>query len=262
VLGVQPAAEGSARLARAARDVHDAAQVFATVPAMSASPTTPPAPSATTTRRRRRAPVPGVRHERVYWDLGMTVAGVDEVGCGAWAGPVTYAAVVLPRDRRMYKLRDSKVLAPVERERLAERVQEFALGFGIGHASNDEIDRVGLSEARRRAARRAVDALPLRPHALLLDGNWDFLAGYGTENERLVRGDGRSASIAAASIVAKVTRDALMRELDPGYPGYAFASNKGYPSPDHVAALEEHGPCDLHRRSWAPIAGRDQLALF
>ncbi|GGI06484.1 ribonuclease HII [Egicoccus halophilus] len=207
-------------------------------------------------------PVPGVAAERPHWDAGAVVAGVDEVGCGAWAGPVTYAAVVLPRDRRVYKLRDSKVLAPSDREHLAARVRRVALGIGVGHAGNDEVDRLGLSEARRRAARRAVDALPLRPDVVLLDGNWDFLAGYGTHNERLVRGDGRSVSIAAASIVAKVTRDAMMAEFAAGYPAYAFAANKGYPSPDHVAALDVHGPCALHRHSWAPIAGRNQLRLF
>jgi ribonuclease HII len=223
---------------------------------------TTPTAREVTARRRRRVPVPGIRHERPHWDAGAIVAGVDEVGRGAWAGPVTYAAVVLPRDRRMYKLRDSKVLPPPERERLADRLHGFALAVGIGHAGNDEIDRLGMSEAMRRAARRAVDALPLRPDVLLLDGNWDFLAGYGTHNERIVRGDGRSASIAAASIVAKVARDRLMVEADPGYPAYAFASNKGYPAPDHVAALDRFGPCPLHRRSWAPIAGLDQLTLF
>jgi ribonuclease HII len=223
-----------------------------------ATSTTRPA----TARGRRRVPVPGLRHERPYWDAGAVVAGVDEVGRGAWAGPVTYAAVVLPRDRRMYKLRDSKAIPPPERARLADRLHGFALAIGVGHAGNDEIDRLGMSEAMRRAARRAVDALPLRPDVLLLDGNWDFLAGYGTHNERLVKGDGRSASIAAASIVAKVTRDRLMVDADPGYPAYAFSSNKGYPSPDHVAALDRHGPCPLHRRSWTPIAGLDQLSLF
>jgi ribonuclease HII len=227
-----------------------------------ATPTTTPTASRGAAPRRRRTPVPGVRHERPHWDAGAIVAGVDEVGRGAWAGPVTYAAVVLPRDRRMYKLRDSKLLPPPERARLADRLQHFALAIGIGHAGNDEIDRLGMSEAIRRAARRAVDALPLRPDVLLLDGNWDFLAGYGTHNERLVRGDSRSASIAAASIVAKVTRDRMMVESCPGYPAYGFSSNKGYPSPDHVAALDRHGPCPLHRRSWAPIAGLDQLSLF
>jgi ribonuclease HII len=224
--------------------------------------TPPPTTLGEATRRRRRVPVPGIRYERPHWDAGAVVAGVDEVGRGAWAGPVTYAAVVLPRDRRMYKLRDSKLIPPPERERLADRLRSFAIGIGIGHAGNDEIDRLGMSEAIRRAARRAVDALPLRPDVLLLDGNWDFLAGYGTHNERLIKGDSRSASIAAASIVAKVTRDRLMVEACPGYPAYGFSSNKGYPSPDHLAALDRHGACSLHRRSWAPIAGLNQLALF
>jgi ribonuclease HII len=207
-------------------------------------------------------PVPGVRAERPHWDRGAVVAGVDEVGCGAWAGPVTVGAVVLPSDRRMYKLRDSKVLSPDAREHLAGRIRRFALGVAVGSATNDEIDELGLSDARRLAARRAVDALPTPPDVLLLDGKWDFLAGYGTHNELLVRGDGRSVSIAAASIVAKVTRDALLVESDPAHPRYAFASNKGYPSPDHRRALAEHGPCVLHRHSWAPIAALRQGRLF
>jgi ribonuclease HII len=227
------------------------------------APPTADAPTgAAPTRRRRRVPVPGVRFERPHWEAGAVVAGVDEVGCGAWAGPVTYAAVVLPSDRRMYKLRDSKVLTPAAREQLAARVEGFALGIGIGHADNDEIDAFGLSEARRRAARRAVDALPDRPDVLLLDGNWDFLAGYGTHNELLIRGDGRSTSIAAASIVAKVTRDAMLIGFDADHPRYGFASNKGYPSPDHRRALSDHGPCELHRRSWAPIVALRQGQLF
>ena len=204
--------------------------------------------------RARRGPVPGLRAERAHWEAGQVVAGVDEVGRGAWAGPVTYAAVVLPSDRRMYKLRDSKLLPAPERERLAARVHGFAVGVGLGQCSNEEIDQLGMSQAMQLAARRAVDALPCRPDALLLDGNWDFLADYGTANTTMVRGDGRSASIAAASIVAKVARDAQLVTADPDHPNYAFASNKGYPSPAHRAALATHGPCDLHRRSWAPIA--------
>lgn len=210
---------------------------------------------------RRRSPAPTLRRERGHWDAGAVVAGVDEVGCGSWAGPVTYAAVVLPRSRRMYKLRDSKLLTPGERERLAARLAGFALGVGVGHAGNDEIDRLGMSRARRHAARRAVDALPLRPDVILLDGSWDFLSDYGTHNERIVDGDRLCASIAAASIVAKVTRDRLMVELDPGFPPYGFASNKGYPSPFHREALATYGPCALHRRSWTPIAALAQLRL-
>src|SRR5690606_3248798 len=159
--------------------------------------------------------------------------------------------VVLPPDRRMYKLRDSKLLDPVRREELAARLEDFALARGIGHASNEEIDQLGMSDAMRLAARRAVDDLDVRPDVVLLDGNWDFLSGYGTRNERVVYGDAVSASIAAASIIAKVTRDGLMAAADPEHPPYRFASNKGYPSPEHQSALAEHGACVLHRHSWA-----------
>jgi ribonuclease HII len=162
----------------------------------------------------------------------------------------------------MYKRRDSKMLDPARREELAERIRSFALAFAVGHASNVEIDELGMSAAMRLAARRAVDCLSVRPVVCLLDGNWDFLSDYGTVNQRVVGGDGRSASIAAASIVAKVTRDRLMVEADPDHPAYQFASNKGYPSPEHRAALREHGPCELHRRTWAPVAQLLQPQLF
>ena len=205
--------------------------------------------------------VPGVRHERRYWGQDLVVAGVDEVGRGAWAGPVTYAAVVLPSDRRMYKLRDSKQLDPVRREQLAERLRGFALGIGVGHASNEEIDRLGMSDAIRLAASRAVDALPLRPDVALLDGNWDFLSHYGVPTERIVHGDAYSASIAAASIIAKTTRDEMLVRWHEDHPHYDFASNKGYPAPAHLEALDEHGACPLHRHSWAPIAALRQTRL-
>lgn len=198
--------------------------------------------------------MPGLALERRWWAEGAVVCGVDEVGRGAWAGPVTYCAVVLPTDRRMYGLRDSKVLAPERREHLAGRLATFAQAIGLGAADNSEIDVLGMSAAIRLAARRAVDALDVRPDVCLVDGNWDFLAGYGTHNERIVGGDGRSASIAAASIVAKASRDAWMVREHAAHPAYAFASNKGYPSPDHQRVLVERGPCGLHRHSWAPIA--------
>jgi ribonuclease HII len=214
-------------------------------------------------RRKRLPDVPGLTHERAWWDEGAVVAGVDEVGCGAWAGPVTYGAVVLPSDRRMYKLRDSKVLDPERRAELADRINGFAVAVSVGHATNDEVDRFGLTEARRRAARRALEGLSVRPDVCLLDGNWDFLAGAGTRNERIIGGDARSASIAAASIVAKVTRDTLMSQLCPSFPIYGFSRNKGYPSPEHKASLRSHGPCSLHRRTWAPIVAllQGQLPL-
>ena len=207
-------------------------------------------------RRIRLPDVPGVTHEQAWWDDGALVAGVDEVGRGAWAGPVTFAAVVLPSDRRMYKLRDSKMLDPPRREELTARLESFALGIGIGHATNTEIDAMGMSDAMRLAASRAVSALPVRPDAFLVDGNWNMLPRVEQPVTTIVHGDARSASIAAASIVAKVTRDALMRSVCPTYPRYVFSSNKGYPSPPHVAALDRHGPCVLHRHSWAPIRTR------
>jgi ribonuclease HII len=213
-------------------------------------------------RTRRLPAVPGVHLERPHWDDGAVVAGIDEVGRGAWAGPVTYAAVVLPSDRRMYKLRDSKLLDAARREQLHDRLVDFALAIGIGHATNDEIDQIGMSPAMQLAARRAMDNLEVRPDVVLLDGNWDFLAGYGTRNQVVVHGDAQSASIAAASIVAKVTRDHLMVDADEHHPPYAFASNKGYPSPHHQHALADVGPCELHRHSWAPIAALNQQRLF
>ena len=204
---------------------------------------------------------PSLDHERRWWADGAVVAGIDEVGRGAWAGPVTYAAVVLPTDRRMYKLRDSKVLAPDARARLAARLRSLAVGIGIGHASNREIDRLGMSAAMRLAARRAVEALPVEPDVCLLDGRWDFLGDCGSVRELIVRGDACSASIAAASIVAKVARDRLMIAACSRHAAYRFSSNKGYPAPAHLAALDESGPCALHRHSWAPIAGQRQQRL-
>ena len=205
-------------------------------------------------RRVRLPDVPGVRHERRYWDQGLVVAGVDEVGRGAWAGPVTFCAVVLPAERRMYKLRDSKQLDPLRRQQLAARIEGFALAVSLGESSNAEIDALGMSTAMRLAARRAVAGLSVTPDVLLLDGNWDFMAGWHTHNERIVHGDAHSASIAAASIVAKVARDGHMADIaSRDHPPYMFADNKGYPSPAHRRALADIGPCTLHRQTWAPI---------
>ena len=182
------------------------------------------------------------------------------MGRGAWAGPVTYAAVILPSDRRMYKLRDSKLLDPVRRQQLSDRVLEFAVSVSIGEASNTEIDAMGMSAAMQLAARRSVEGLDPRPDVLLLDGNWDFCADLGTDNECIVHGDAYSASIAAASIVAKVARDTYMiEELATGHPDYDFASNKGYPSPAHLTALSQVGPCSWHRHSWAPLRNLDAI---
>lgn len=204
---------------------------------------------------------PGIRHERGHWTAGRVVAGIDEVGRGAWAGPVTVGAVVLPVASPIQGLRDSKVLSAPTREHLTTRIRRRAIA-ATGEASHAEIDALGLSVALRIAAVRALGSLPVEPEVLLIDGNWDFLSDAGTENHLLVRGDSSSASIAAASIVAKTHRDAWMRSIAAEHPLYDFASNKGYASPRHLAALDEHGPSVLHRRSWKPVAARLQPRLF
>jgi ribonuclease HII len=201
------------------------------------------------------APVSAFEH--AAWRSGRPVIGIDEVGRGAWAGPVTVAAVILDPQRLAPGARDSKRLTPARRERVAALVNESAL-VGVGHADNAEIDAVGLAAALTEAVRRAFAAVcghagtgvdPL----VLVDGPHDLLRLPGVEVRTIVRGDAASVSIAAASVVAKVTRDRLMADADAPHPGYGFARNRGYASPEHVAALEAHGPCAIHRRTWAPI---------
>lgn len=195
--------------------------------------------------------VPGVRLEQALIEDGAElVGGIDEVGVGAWAGPLAVGAVVLRPDRRIYKIRDSKLLDPGRREFLAARVQESCLAWSIGLTWPNEIDAVGLSEAQRRAAARALAGLAVAPDVFLVDGKWNFVGGAA---RMVVRGDCESVSIAAASIVAKVARDRLMCELSAHYPFYELASNKGYPSPRHKWALAAFGPCPIHRRLFAPV---------
>lgn len=201
--------------------------------------------------RRGRAPqvVPSLSVERELWSAGHeVVAGVDEVGRGAWAGPISVGVAVLPRDRRVYRVRDSKMLTESERERLFDRVAGWCTTWAVGHASPEECDELGMSEAQRLAARRAFDALGSAPDQILIDGRWDFVGGPNTR--RLVRGDATCLSIAAASILAKVTRDRLMRQDAESFPGYDFELNKGYPCPRHKMALRAWGPTSIHRRSW------------
>ncbi|MGH9149712.1 MAG: ribonuclease HII [Acidimicrobiales bacterium] len=196
---------------------------------------------------RRAAPTLSV--ERGLWQAGHeVVVGMDEVGRGAWAGPLTVGAAVLPRDRRVYKVRDSKMLTEAERERLFDRIAGWCRAWAVGHASQEECDRLGMSEAQRLAARRALDGLGCEPHQVLLDGRWDFVGGGVTR--RIVKGDATCLSIAAASVLAKVTRDRIMRAEAAHYPGYDFELNKGYPCPRHKAALQYLGPTAIHRRSW------------
>ena len=203
------------------------------------------------TKQRRTNPVPGMRFENSLIDGGAElVGGIDEVGVGAWAGPVAVGAVVLEPGKRIYKIRDSKLLDAPRREWLSGRVKDRCLCWSIGLAWPDEIDEHGLSEAMRRAGARAVAGLSVQPDAFLLDGNWNFI---GDKAKTVVRGDCASVSIAAASIVAKVARDRLMADLAAGFPWYGFASNKGYPSPSHKWALAAFGPSPMHRRLFAPV---------
>ena len=181
------------------------------------------------------------------------IVGVDEVGRGAWAGPLMVGAAVLPADRRVYGVRDSKMLTEAERERLFDRVASWCHAWAVGGATQEECDRVGMAEAQRRAARRAIDGLGVTPDHVLIDGNWDFV-GVGTST-RLVKGDATCLSIAAASILAKVTRDRHMRAESEQYPGYDFDSNKGYPCPRHKMALQAYGPSSIHRRTWIFMEG-------
>lgn len=194
---------------------------------------------------RRRSP--GLAVERELWTDGATVVvGMDEVGRGAWAGPLMVGAAVIPPDRRVYKVRDSKMLTETEREALFDRIVGWCRAWAVGEASPQECDELGMSEAQRLAARRAISSLEVAPDRVLVDGRWDFVGGA----RRVVGGDRTSLSIAAASILAKVTRDRLMRERAPEFPGYNFEANKGYPCPIHKAALQAMGPSALHRRSW------------
>lgn len=197
-----------------------------------------------------RANAPRTDIERSLWKEGAkVVVGFDEVGKGAWAGPLTVGAVVIPQDSRVYKIRDSKQLTEPERENLFDRITAWVEFSAVGHATAAECDLLGMSDAQRLATRRAVAALGVEPDHALVDGNWDFVELGATTT--LVHGDQRSLSIAAASIIAKVTRDRMMRALGEEYPWYAFDANKGYPCHRHRAALGVFGPSTIHRRSWA-----------
>ncbi len=192
---------------------------------------------------------PTLAFEREAWAGGHdVVVGVDEVGRGAWAGPLMVGAAVLPRGKRVYGVRDSKMLTEDRREVLFDRVAGWCQAWAVGAASQVECDSFGMAAAQRLAAQRAFAGLGLTADRVLIDGNWDF-AGTGNVI-RIVRGDACCLSIAAASILAKVTRDRYMRALAPNYPHYEFQDNKGYPCWRHKMALQAYGPSAIHRRTW------------
>lgn len=198
-------------------------------------------------------PIPSLRFEKDAWrDGAYWVAGVDEVGVGPLAGPVAAAVVALPAGRRFNwysKVRDSKVLSETMRDALAPRIRD-SVPFAIGWASHQEIDRIGILPARRLCMLRAFEQLSVKPDAIISDA-----LDLPLPNLRaIIDGDALSVAVAAASIVAKVARDAVMVELCARYPGYGFCQNKGYPTPEHKRLLQRRGPCEIHRRSYAPVA--------
>lgn len=180
------------------------------------------------------------------------IVGIDEAGRGPLAGPVIAAAVILNPDYFIPNLADSKKLTQKQREKLFTIIQEKALAWAVGRAEVEEIDTLNILQASLLAMRRAVEALTLVPSLALVDGNQD--PRLACETRTIVNGDQLEPAISAASIIAKVTRDREMLILDEQFPHYGFAKHKGYPTKDHLIALEKQGPCQLHRRSYAPVA--------
>jgi ribonuclease HII len=190
------------------------------------------------------------------------IAGVDEVGRGALFGPVVAAAVVLPEKTGLLArmgLKDSKQLDRAQREKLDAKIRRVALAVSVAEVDAETIDRINIYQASRLAMRLAVEGLSTAPDHLLIDA---MLIDHPCAQTRLYFGDALCLSIAAASVVAKVYRDALLREFDALYPGYGLAAHKGYATPEHRNALVEHGPCALHRRTFAPVAACDPEAAL
>lgn len=242
-----------------------------------------------------RSRAPSLRVERALQRDGYPVlAGMDEVGRGALAGPVSVGVVVIDRTCRSAPtgVRDSKLLTPAGRERMVPRIRRWSVAYAVGHAGPDEIDRIGIIAALRLAGQRALAALPMRPDLVILDGNHDWLTppdrvgllafadhepGAGQPASMptstpavttMIKADLRCSSVAAASVLAKVERDAIMVGLAGAHPAYGWAVNKGYAAPEHLDALDAVGPCPLHRRSWrlgrerAPVVERSEPTMW
>ncbi len=186
-------------------------------------------------------------YENKYADYEL-ICGVDEVGRGPLAGPVFAAAVILPKNCEILYINDSKKLSEKKREELFIEISEKAVAVGIGSCTPEEIDELNIKQATRKAMLQAVMNLELQPGLVLVDA--ETITGLSVRQVPIIKGDAKSISIAAASIVAKVTRDHLMEEYDKIYPQYGFASNKGYGSAAHIQAIIDYGPCPLHRRSF------------
>jgi ribonuclease HII len=193
-----------------------------------------------------------LRYERALWSRGVVhVAGVDEAGMSPLAGPVAAGAVIFQPGFRLTGVDDSKKLDARERERLAPAIRTSAVAWAVAFVEPEEIDRINIYWAGLLAMQRAIDALGIAPEHLLIDGR--KLKSSAIAQQRIFQGDAKSLTIAAASILAKTARDARMRELHAQYPDYGFAKHKGYPVKAHIEALERHGACAIHRRSFAPV---------
>lgn len=191
--------------------------------------------------------------DKQYYDKGLlTVAGIDEAGRGPLAGPVVAAAVILPKDIIIPSLNDSKQLSAAKRDELFEIIKEKAVAFFVSDVDNDIIDTVNILQAVFIAMANAVLNMKIKPDICLVDGNYK-IPQLKLPQEAIIDGDAKSASIAAASILAKVTRDRIMDEYALEYPGYGFEKHKGYGTKAHLEALKKLGPCPIHRRSFAPV---------
>jgi len=187
--------------------------------------------------------------ERELWSMGKDfIAGVDEVGRGPLAGPVVTAAVILPKDFQLLGVDDSKKLSPKKRDELFDQIKEAAVCWAIGRREPDRIDEINILEATKEAMAEAIANLSVKPDHVLIDAV--KLPGVKIPQTSLIKGDARSVSIAAASIIAKVTRDREMVEMDKIWPGYSFAANKGYGTAAHYAGLKALGPCPIHRKTF------------
>lgn len=206
--------------------------------------------------------IPGFAFEQELWQAGLQwIAGIDEAGRGALAGPVVAAAVILPPNSLLdgiwAAVRDSKQLSAQKRQQLEGEVQQQAAAWGVGLVEADVIDQIGIAPATRRAMKIAVEMLSIRPEHLLID--WVKLPEVNIRQQSMIKADARIVSVAAASILAKVHRDRLMIEHAIRFPHYGFASNKGYGAAPHMAAIKQFGGCAIHRYSFAPL---NQPSLF
>ena len=200
------------------------------------------------------------RYEAQAWRAGVgRIAGVDEAGRGPLAGPVVAAAVIIAPDRRIKGLADSNILTPERRDELFQVIGERAVAVGVGLVDHETIDRINILQSTRRAMAEALTQLCVAPDLVITD--FVALSDLACPQRNLVDGDARCASVAAASIVAKVTRDRLMRDADARFPEYGFARHKGYATAEHLAALDRWGPCAIHRRTFAGVLFR-QADLF